>query len=244
MNPNAKIFCVGLHKTGTTSLLQAFLKLGIRTCDGLAGASFLGRADFASSPDPLEWLSGLIDDFQAFEDVPWPCFFKDLYEAYPDSYFILTTRSPDSWIKSCVAHFGALADPVHEWIYGEGMGAPAGCEHVWISRFNRHNEEVIEFFMARPSAKFLHINIDYNGPSEILSSKIANFLDVPESTFVWGLANSAKELKSVNGLLLRFLRRFKHLLFGKKSLRLFGYVLAKDYSALMAPSSEKEEFSR
>jgi hypothetical protein len=164
MNPREKIFCIGLHKTGTTALLQAFLRLGIRTCDGLAGASVSERAAFATSSDPKIWLGDLIDDFQAFEDVPWPFLFKDLYEAYPDSYFILTTRSPESWIKSCIAHFGTASDPVHEWIYGRGMGAPVGNEAAWISRFNRHNEEVIRFFKARPQSRFLHIKIDDNTP--------------------------------------------------------------------------------
>ena len=240
MSLNSKIFCIGLHKTGTTSLLQAFLKLGIRTCDGLADATASGRAGFASSACPLEWLSDLIDDFQAFEDVPWPCLFKELYEAHSDSYFILTTRSPESWIKSCVAHFGALSDPVHEWIYGEGMGSPVGNEGAWTSRFNKHNEEVIAFFKVQCYAKFLHIKIDDNTPPEIISSTLTDFLGISAKTCVWGSENSAKKRGSINELLLRVLRRFKYLLFGKKSLRLFGFALTKDYSGLMAPSTKKE----
>lgn len=240
MNLHVKVFCVGLHKTGTTSLLQAFLKLGIRTCDGLADATVSDRAAFASSPYPLVWLNNLIDDFQAFEDVPWSCLFKELYEAHPNSYFILTTRSPESWIKSCVAHFGTSSDPVHEWIYGEGMGAPVGNESAWIARFNKHNEEVVAFFKARHCAKFLQIKIDDNIPPEIVSTSLTNFLELPVMTCVWGSANSAKKRGSINELLLRVLRKGKQRLFGKKSLRLFGFVLTNDYSNLMEPSSKKK----
>lgn len=240
MRLNSKIFSVGLHKTGTTSLLQSFLKLGIRTCDGLADTTVSGRAAFASSPYPLEWLRDLIDDFQAFEDVPWSCLFKELYEAHPNSYFILTTRSPESWIKSCVAHFGTSSDPVHEWIYGKGMGAPVGNEGVWTSRFNKHNEEVVAFFKARCSARFLHIKIDDNIPPEIVSSTLTDFLGIPAYRCVWGSANSAKKRGFINQILLQGLRRGKQRLFGKKSLRLFGFVLTNDYSDLMAPSSKKK----
>lgn len=240
MNPKEKIFCIGLHKTGTTALLQAFLRLGFRTCDGLAGASVAERGAFASHPDPMEWLGELIDDFQAFEDVPWPLLFRELYEEYPDGYFILTTRSPESWIKSCVAHFGASSDPVHEWIYGEGMGAPAGNEAAWISLFNRHNEEVIEFFNARPQSRFLHIEIDDNTPPEIRSKTLVGFLGLSVKVCVWAVANSTQKRSSTGDWLLRCLRRVKHRLVGKKSLLIFGLALTKDFSGLMAPSSKKE----
>ena len=109
-----KVFCLGMHKTGTTSLLHSFLRLGIRTCDGLAGASQAERLDFARADNKFNYLQALIAQFQAFEDVPWPLFYKELYELYPEARFILTTRDPQLWIHSCVSHFGNKPDPVHE----------------------------------------------------------------------------------------------------------------------------------
>ena len=237
-----KIFCLGMHKTGTTSLLQAFLQLGIRTCDGLAGAPQGERSSFARADSQISYLDGLLSQYQAFEDVPWPLFYQELYERYPDSYFILTTRDLKRWIRSCIAHFGAESDPVHEWIYGIGCGAPLGNEDEWMNKFIAHNQAVLDFFAAKPQSQFLHIAIDNGEESRDVSERLRQFLGYPPGLNVWANANSSS--RAARNPLFRVvvpgLRRLKYLMFGKKSISVFGIQLTRDCSSLMEPSERPD----
>jgi len=232
-----KIFCLGMHKTGTTTLLHAFLMLGIRTCDGLAGASQAERSSFAGAGNQINHLEGLLCQYQAFEDVPWPLFYEELYERYPDAYFILTSRDPRRWIHSCLSHFGGESDPVHEWIYGAGCGAPLGHEAVWLNKFVAHNQAVLDFFAAMPKSRFLHIKIDNSEESRVVSDRLREFLVYPPGPSVWRNINSQAARSSVSRAVISMLRRLKYVIFGKKSISVFGIQLTQDYSSLMELSA-------
>src|SRR6185295_17413694 len=91
-----------------------------------------------------------IDQHDAFEDNPWPILFREIYADRPDSKFILTIRSVDSWVRSVVDHFGTDTTPMREWIYG--VGSPVGSEDIYRARFERHNREVMEFFADKPGS--------------------------------------------------------------------------------------------
>jgi hypothetical protein len=84
----------------------------------------------------------------AFQDNPWPIIYHEMDEKYPGSKFILTLRPTDQWINSAVNHFQSTVRPMHNWIYG--VGFPKGNESIWIERFERHNQEVQEYFKNRP----------------------------------------------------------------------------------------------
>jgi len=90
----------------------------------------------------------LAEDYDAFQDNPWPILYKELDAKFPDSKFILTLRSPESWIKSQVNHFGKKETPMRKWIYG--VGCPEGNEDIYLTRFRRHNEDVMQYFKDRP----------------------------------------------------------------------------------------------
>lgn len=227
--PESPIFCIGLHKTGTTSLLQAFLRLGIRTCDGLADR--LERPAFPGYTDKIDLLEKHYADYLAFEDVPWPVLWPELFDRWPEARFILTTRDRQAWLKSVIAHFGSNPDPIHEWIYASAF--PCGHEQQWLDYYDRHNAEIIHFFSARPQARFLHIAIDDGTPAEVVSERLRAFLGFPKGECVWGRVNSFSDRKSLHALAFRLARAAKLRVFGKRSIRLFGFTLTKDYSDLM-----------
>src|SRR4029078_12563619 len=83
-----KVFGIGMGKTGTTSLEQAFLELGYHTAPQ---ATFEGHFDAWVAGD----YSGLLADIQhyeAFQDVPF-CFpgtYRLLYEHFPNARYVLT----------------------------------------------------------------------------------------------------------------------------------------------------------
>ena len=139
-----KVFGIGFHKTGTTSLKLALIELGY----SVTGPNLVQ----SRMPSTQLWrkLQDLIEKFDAFQDNPWPIFFKELYAYRPNSKFILTVRPAKDWIGSVVDFFGAESTPMRERIYG--FGSPLGREREYIERYETHNTEVLDFFSDKPAS--------------------------------------------------------------------------------------------
>ena len=91
-----KVFGIGFHKTGTSSLAKALERLGYTVC----GA----RRDLVEPAvsNDLDKLFKVIDQYDACQDNPWPILFRELDEHYPGSKFILIERDPDKWLRSAI----------------------------------------------------------------------------------------------------------------------------------------------
>ncbi len=139
-----KVFCIGFHKTGTTSLELAFKKLGYR----VTGSFGTKDPDIASKVHALAYAK--VEQYDAFEDNPWPILYAELDQRFPGSKFILTRRPADAWIQSQLRDFATTETPMRRWIYGETAGCPAGNEDTYIARYERHNREVLGYFADRP----------------------------------------------------------------------------------------------
>lgn len=96
-----KIFCIGLNKTGTTSLKAFFSKLGYKVGEQHEAESLLKEVlngNYLS-------LFKHIEKAQFFQDYPFsaPNAYKLLDQKYPDAKFILSVRnSPEDWYRSLV----------------------------------------------------------------------------------------------------------------------------------------------
>jgi len=138
-----KVFCIGFHKTGTSSLERALTILGYR----VTGPN--GVRDRKIGTHVLALAQSLVPKFDAFQDNPWPVIYKEMDAAWPGSKFILTQRDPEAWLRSQVRHFGKKTRPMREWIYG--AGCPEGNEDIYRERFLRHYREVPAYFADRPN---------------------------------------------------------------------------------------------
>ena len=137
-----RVFCVGWHKTGTTTIGLALIKLGY---------SVIGcRLDMVHPlrRGEIEQVIELAGRFDAVQDVPWAALFKKLDVQYPGSKFILTERRPESWIASASRHFASTPIPLHEWLYGQGI--LRGNEDLYLARYQQHNADVKAYFANRP----------------------------------------------------------------------------------------------
>ena len=91
-----KIFCIGLHKTGTTSLHHHALNHKLKATHS------------------LEWVSdySLIENYDFFSDGGShydnikEINFNELYNKYKNSFFIINIRDVKSWIISKLIHAG------------------------------------------------------------------------------------------------------------------------------------------
>lgn len=141
-----KVFCLGFHKTGTTSIYAALRQLGYRVC----GPIGLDRTVDDLRENGAKLCIETIKDFDAAEDMPWPLYFRELDAAYPGSKFILTIRDPENWHRSAEKHFGEGKSVLQSLTYGVDAAAPLGNRDQWISVYMAHNQAVIDHFRDRP----------------------------------------------------------------------------------------------
>lgn len=137
-----KIFGIGFHKTGTSTLDKALSLLGYNvTGKQLHLVEELKQNNYNS-------IIKLGNKFDAFQDNPWPILYEPLDKYFPDSKFILTIREDEKWLKSIVNFFGEQNTEMRKWIYG--IGHPKENEEIYLNRYKKHNNDVIEYFKNRP----------------------------------------------------------------------------------------------
>lgn len=142
---HVKMFGIGFHKTGTSSFGEAMRILGYNRV-----ANFTPSLLPAIKAGDLREIQRFCEQFDGFEDNPWPLLYRELDKLFPGSKFVLTVRPTDEWIRSVRKHFGGSNTEMREWIYGPEHGDPIGSEEVYMSRYERHNDEVRNYFAARP----------------------------------------------------------------------------------------------
>lgn len=174
-----KIFCIGFHKTGTTSLAQALNILGF----SVTGPNGVNDPNIAQNAQAL--IARLVNQFDAFQDNPWPLFYKELASEFPDAKFILTYRDPEKWLSSQVRHFGKQETPMRKWIYG--VGCPEGNERIYLQRYNKHNRDVATYFKKKRKP-LLVMNLEKGDGWD----KLCPFLGLPQPTASFPHANRAE----------------------------------------------------
>ncbi|WP_299684393.1 sulfotransferase family protein [uncultured Tateyamaria sp.] len=169
-----KVFGIGFHKTGTTSLAVAFKALGM----SVTGPNNTDDRDIADTYVTL--AQDLSKEYDSFQDNPWPLVYREMDEMWPDAKFILTTRDADRWVKSQVSHFGARSTPMRELIYGKGRGMPFGNEEHYKATMLAHNDAVRAYFAGR-EGKLLEIDITKGHGWDVICPFLG--IDIPEVEF-------------------------------------------------------------
>ncbi len=183
----AKIFCIGLSKTGTTSVAAALEQLGLLTAHYRNPFS---NAILAEADVPL---------LDALADTPVCAHFETLYHTYPHARFIWTQRPLADWLQS-------LSRQYTHW-HGT-PDFPALREHSQTRNEIRHGVEyallhanlyfnhpdartaaqayaqrVELFFADKPREKLLLFNL-FEGDGW---RELCGFLgrEIPQTTFPW-----------------------------------------------------------
>ncbi len=180
-----KVFCLGLSRTGTTSLHEAFRTLGLRSAHFpihlFTQSEVFGLPPFrpAVRVGPYAaWRRGkelkasrvhheartLLESRDAFCDLPVPLFYKELDRMYPGSKFVLTTRDCNGWLKSMQWLFddggalwkrGFVGDELHHRVYG----TISFDRKKLLSAWELHHQEVGNFFLHR-EGDLLRVRVD------------------------------------------------------------------------------------
>jgi hypothetical protein len=173
----AKVFGIGLMKTGTLSLHEALERLGYNGLHngGLETMNLVQQAIDEGKP----MLTYLDPSFEAFTDIFGVTYFYFLADAqYPGSRFILTVRDLEDWLDSRRRHVEKdqqVKGADHEGVMNVDLDG-------WRTEYLRHEAVVRAYFANRPS-DLLVLDITAGQGWEPL----CEFLDrpVPEAPFPW-----------------------------------------------------------
>lgn len=180
MTNKEKIFNIGFHKTGTTSLTHFMREHGYNPLHNTAYS--MRRLNMGSQTDIFKGDAGsvnlasildktllqeLVQEYDFFSDNPWPLLYRQLDQGFPNSKFILTRRNIDSWIKSIVRHSGSQHTRMRQLIYG--YGNPANHVTHYREVYSVHNRDVVRYFGNRKDLLIVDIEDDDSRIAESLA---------------------------------------------------------------------------
>lgn len=166
------IFCIGLHKTGTSTL---------RTIACQYGLNGTHRTDWNNNDDVINSYDFFSDGGSHFDNQN-EFNFIDLYYKYPDSKFILNTRDTKKWIISKCKHAGWRDNTIIEendyskikhdtWNYK----ALLNIRKFMIHKVN-YERKVIDFFEKHKKNRLFVIDITDNIHVEKKLKKLCSFI--------------------------------------------------------------------
>lgn len=196
-----KIFCVSLSRNGTTSfhnymesfglksihyprvLFTQMNKMGLEIPNDKPKLSIVGRLLLSrliqkeNKQDALE----VLENFDAFSDLPINLLYKNLHKMYPNAIFILLERDVNKWLNSMKwlldgrtlfpnDHLGKLINyTTYKTVSFNGQ--------LLLKAYKDHNKDCKEYFKSNPNFYSLDLdNGDLNADnlSQILNLKNQN----------------------------------------------------------------------
>lgn len=191
-----RVFGIGMHKTGTSSLHAAFQILGLNSFHWGTGEA------------PMIWYemnsigkSKTLEQWYALSDLPIPLLYRKLDAAYPGSKFILTVRDENDWLKSVEGLWDykrnstrymwdiyPFSNHIHTALYGQKHFDPV----VFLNRYRRHNADVKEYFKDRPD-DLLVLDIDQDfDETDNKWPELCKFLKLPVPTVPYPIHNKTQ----------------------------------------------------
>jgi hypothetical protein len=145
LTDRARVFCIGLNKTGTISLHQALEHLGYRSLHW--GGPPVRRLIEANAEAGRPLLDG-VEEFDAYSDIlALSERFELLDRQYPGSRFIVTTRPVDDWIASREAHVLRNRERAAQGTYaGDFLDIEPDR---WRAEFAEHHRRIAAYFTGR-----------------------------------------------------------------------------------------------
>jgi hypothetical protein len=198
---NKKIFCIGLNKTGTTTLHTAFQILGVSSVhwkdeNGIK----IGPTIVNNFKEGNDILKGL-DHYTAFSD--WGNgksavkIFKEFDKQYPGSKFILNTRSLDSWLLSREKHV-IRNQKLKEKYPNSDITWLKVERKEWTRFYQEYHDTVLQYFKDRKN-ELLVFDVTSGDGWE----KLCSFLNLPIPNSPFPKANVAPDKQG-------FIQRFYH----------------------------------
>jgi hypothetical protein len=187
-----KVFCVGLSRTGTTSMTVALDALGY------AVYHFCAPLVDLAAPPGQRLRRRYADCFDAHTDFAPALVYRELAAAYPTARFVLTTRDPAEWGRAMVRftqgsafnhwvlRLHPIASAYFAAMYGQGWHRfPAS---KWAELCEAHTAGVRAHFAneqrqqksSSSTSRLLEICIADSAKKGVAWAQLAEFLEPPE----------------------------------------------------------------
>jgi hypothetical protein len=144
-----KVFCIGLGKTGTTSIGDALQLLGAKRLTW--GRPLSAKLMRAVAHHDFQSLFDTAYQHDALEDFPWPLVYRELDEHFPHAKFILTVRKdPAAWLSALTWQTVGKSRrrlAAYKQIYGHHY--PHENAQAFLDRYTSHNEQVTRYFTEK-----------------------------------------------------------------------------------------------
>ncbi len=139
-----KVFGIGHMKTGTTTLGACLYEMGFRH------KSFSPKLTRQFHANDMSNIWNVVENYDSFEDYPWPLIYKEADKKFPDSKFILTERkNSEVWFRSVLNNAKRLGpSPEDKIVFGFGL--PFRHKDEYITQYEAHNQEVKAYFEGKP----------------------------------------------------------------------------------------------
>ena len=147
------IFNIGLNKSGTTSLANALIYLGIPTLHYEYNGIEIQKIITKNKKKQRRLLNTLDRKFNAFCDFTGEWHFQELYCQYPNSKFIFTTRPFKDWLSSYIK-MKEITDP-------ESFSTPQMEQLTYLNAIHRYfdqSNKIKNFFKDKPK-QFIELKI-------------------------------------------------------------------------------------
>src|SRR5215204_7146021 len=157
-SPTLRVIGAGFGRTGTLSLREALVHLGLGPCDHMR-QNFEHPERFVlwdealrckTAGESIDWRP-LLDGFQAIVDWPGAYFWEELTAAHPEAKVVHTVRDPERWYDSISATIFTLRD--NQWpagprdiiytrTFGDRLSDRAHCQAVFAGQIQAVRETI------------------------------------------------------------------------------------------------------
>ena len=187
-----KLFCIGLHKTGTTTLADYMLNFGFNATHSI---------DWINDKSKLEKFNFFSDGGSHFDNIN-EFDFEKLFFKYDQSTFILQTRDTEKWVISKLKHAGWDENTKiqkdnfskinhNDWEYKSLLTIEKFIEH----KIN-YEKKVISFFKEKDPNRLLIIDITNKSQQYQELEKLKDYLNL-KSIYKIPLPHSNKKKSSI-----------------------------------------------
>lgn len=169
MHSGRRVFQIGFSRCGTTSLYRLFRESGVPSIHwdrGQIAINFAKRKEAGEDPfldyPEIRFFSDMGNPMTGKLIEPYKDF-RYIYRFYPDAYFILNTRTVQSWLLSRCNHARLV-----EW-HQQALGISTLEELLlhWSLDWSQHMKDVKAFFADKPG-QLLVFNIERDDPKNIV----------------------------------------------------------------------------
>jgi len=189
-----KIFCIGLPKTGTTSLGRAHEILGFSKAPyDLTIINSVAHWISSNKSGPLpKNVRDHIEKYDVFEDWPYPIIWKELCDYFPNSKFILSQRiNEETWLRSLQKHTNRNQSKKSRDLRNIFFkkDCPFENENHYLNYYTNHNKKILAKFNNNTNFCQLTVGDDMNW------SRLCEFHNLPIPNEEFPFLNNSIEKK-------------------------------------------------